>query len=302
MVLSGMFVQGLGSDIWDAIKFYQSLRYDNQRGVNKFYGNLSAFSTGEYKFEEGEFYYTLSTPQAHEILFNEVVEKAKKRVLLFSPFIKLEKLKSVFTKKLLEKTQKKGVILKLITLPDPCSQQQEKNSIFNYLDGLCKNFPQFSYLKQSNFHAKTLIADGDFICEGSKNCLSSVDDLSHEANNFEMSVAVRGKNAKKLIEEFEKTGIGKSVLFKELIKTESKVVEKKRKLPSSKEDDSQKIRKKNSALFSKKNSFEIFSGRNFGKNGFCVRFNKRDYLLDDNEEIVYFRTEKEAQQAAYNLK
>jgi len=55
----------------------------------------------------------------------------------------------------------------------------------------------------------------------------------------------------------------------------------------------------NSKYPSKQNNFEIFSGSKFGKNGFCVRFDKKDYLVDERNEIVYFRSEKEAQQAAY---
>ena len=393
MVLTGMFVQGLGADIWDGIRFYQNLKYKNTKGINKFSGSLSAFTTGEYKFEEGEYYYTLSTPEAHETLFNEVIEKAKERVFLFSPFIRLEKLQNIFTDSLLEGLQKRNVNIKLITLPSPCTYfLQEQVDIFSYLDKLSNRFSHFSYVKHPNFHAKTLLADGDFYCDGSRNCLSSVDDLGHGANNFELSVAVRGKNAKKLIEEFEKTDIGKSVLSKELIKgVESKVEDKKRKLSFSMENSPVVENKKpkfsswqvnsnnsqwqnnsksslipndfeilpgynvgkngfcvrfdkrdylkdewgktfyfpttrdaedaalefmpkstkpslwqnnsywqhNSKSASKKNNFEIFSGRNFGQKGFCVRFDKRDYLMDEGGEIVYFRTKEEAQQAAY---
>jgi phosphatidylserine/phosphatidylglycerophosphate/cardiolipin synthase-like enzyme len=423
MVLTGMFVQGLGADIWDGIKFYRSLREENEKGVKKFLGSLSAFTTGEYKFEEGEYYYTLSTPEAYQTLFNEVVEKANERVLLFSPFIRLEKLQSTFTSSFLETLQKRKINIKLITLFNPCYSLQEQKEIFSYLDKLSNNSLSFSYLKHDNFHAKTLLADDDFICEGSRNCLSSVDDLSHDKNNFELSVAVRGKNAKKLIEAFEKTDIGQLILIKKQIQIQpQKDIEKKRKIVSPSQNDNKKLKSENSkpsldtnnvsssskqenfkiyynkkgfyvrlnpkeclvddkneiAFFSnyveaqraaselaspsfpqsiklikksiekksqlpfnktnnskktkpvpgknksnnsqsqnnfkfssskknvksssQQNNFEIFSGRNFGKKGFCVRFDKRDYLVDDKEEIVYFSTYKEAQQAAFEFK
>ena len=65
-----------------------------------------------------------------------------------------------------------------------------------------------------NFHAKTLIA-GNLICEGSFNWLSAVTQIDHDANNFEMSVALKGVGiARELIQSFEATDLGKLVLSK----------------------------------------------------------------------------------------
>ena len=63
-----------------------------------------------------------------------------------------------------------------------------------------------------------------------------------------------------------------------------------------------KIKPNSPSPLKKPNNFEIFPGHKCGKDGFCVRFDKKAYLIDDNEEIIYFRTEREAQKAAYECK
>ncbi len=302
MVLSGTFVQGLGGDIWDAIKFYQSLKYDNQRGVNKFCGSLGAFTTGEYRFEEGDFYYTLSTPQAHGIFLDEVIQKAQKNIVISSPFIRLVKLQSTLTPELLGNLQRKDVNIELVTLPSPCRSPKELREIFSYLKTLTRTYPNFVYTEKPNMHEKTLVVDKglscegsykDLICAGSYNWLSAVDDLSHSANNFEMSVGIRGTIAHKMLQTHQKTASGK-VSLKE---------SQKRAYPFSRKKQSFEKFKKTKISPAKfpsgfEKSIKIFSGEQYNKEGHCVRLNG-DYLRDGRSKILYFKTPKDAKQAAW---
>jgi|GEM_PF-1585582 len=321
MVVTGGLALGLINDIWQGIRFYQSLEYGNERGIQKFLNDRDAFSTGEYQFSPGQFLYTLRTPEAHGIHLKEVFEKAESRILLFSPFIRLAKLQEVFSSPLLRKLQQRGVHIKLITLPSPCNHvPEEEREIFSHLKNLCARYPSFSYVMHPNFHAKTLLADRNLICEGSFNWLSAVTQIDHGANNFEMSVAVRGTIAYDMIQAFERTDLGKFVAAKprEII-TRAPLQKESRIVPNVKQQNSQQkkqFRPRDELPINKQSplkkpkitpantppSFDsgvmVFSGKQFGIEGYCVRFNKDDYLRKGND-ILYFETPESAKQAAY---
>lgn len=323
MVVTGGLALGLINDVWQGIHFYQSLEYGNERGIQKFLNDKDAFSTGEYQFSPGQFLYTLRTPDAHGILLDEVLEKAQSRVLLFSPFIRLVKLQGVFSSPLLHKLQQRGVHIKLITLPSPCDRVPgEQKAIFSHLENLCVRHPNFSYVTHPNFHAKTLLADRDLICEGSFNWLSAVTQIDHGANNFEMSVAVRGNIARDMIQTFEGTGFGKFVVAKPVeVKTRAPLQKERRIVPNVKQPASQQTKqfrardelpnhkqpplKKLKVTTAKipqsfDNVVKVFSGKQFGIDGYCVRFNKGDYLRK-GDDILYFDTPESAKQAAYAI-
>ncbi len=210
-VVTGTLVKGLIQDVWQGIRFYQNLKHDNQKGIASFYRDRDAFSTGAYEFSPGEFYYTLRTPEAHSILFeDEVIKKAKSRVVIFSPFIRLNKLREILSHSNLIQLEDRGVKTHLFTLPDPYRADREKTEIFNYLEQTKRGYFHFSYSTHYDLHAKTIIAD-DLICEGSFNLLSAVDSIDHSANNFEMSVAIRGKIAIPFIEAFYQSELGLKV-------------------------------------------------------------------------------------------
>lgn len=322
LVLTGGLALSLINDVWQGIRFYQSLEYGNERGVEKFLQDRDAFSTGEYRFAEGQYLYTLRTPEAHGIMLAEVLQKATKRVLVFSPFIRLNKLKETFSTGALVALQQRGVNVKLITLPKPCDRvPAEQGDIFVYLQGLSTRYPNFTFLTCPDFHAKTLVAD-DFICEGSFNWLSAVAQIDHDANNFEMSVGIRGEIAQSLIQSFENTPIGKVVLpiaaasssnpkplpkeVKEKQK-EAKVTQSLKQPRVQEEDEagvasSKKAKKAIQAIPPNfDNEIRIFSGEKYGKQGYCVRFNRGDYLRDGRNNILYFPTTAAAKQAAFEV-
>ncbi|MBM3632648.1 MAG: hypothetical protein FJX03_02935 [Alphaproteobacteria bacterium] len=323
LVVTGGLALGLVNDVWQGIRFYQSLEYGNELGLKKFLGDRDAFSTGEYQFATGQFLYTLRTPEAHGILLNEALEKAEGRVLLFSPFIRLQKLRATFSGQVLSKLEQRGVAIKLITLPSPCDRVPgEQKDIFSELDGLSVLYPNFSYMTHSNFHAKTLIA-GNLICEGSFNWLSAVTQIDHVANNFEMSVALRGDIACELIRSFEATNFGKLVLAKPVAIPHSPFLVQSRiekgsqqQLPAEKkasrvrdasdvDEQPAEQRKKSRTVQAQvpvtfEREIRVFSGEKFGKAGFCVRFNRGDYLKE-GKDTLYFETPDVAKQAAYDF-
>ena len=64
-------------------------------------------------------------------------------------------------------------------------------------------------------------------------------------------------------------------------------------------------RKKTKALFDEipadfESLVKVFSGKSFGMEGYCVRFNDGDYLKGSKGNIVYFPTQAEAKYAAYD--
>jgi phosphatidylserine/phosphatidylglycerophosphate/cardiolipin synthase-like enzyme len=302
MVITGLLTSGLIQDVWQGIRFYQSLKYENTRGVKKFLSDRDAFSTGEYQFAPGQFLYTLRTPEAHEMLLDDVFQKAQARILLFSPFIRLEKLQDTFTPSLLHDLQQRRVNIQLITLPSPCDRVPgEQGNIFSFLNNLRSTYPNFSYRTQPNLHAKTLIADNDLICEGSFNWLSAVSDIDHGANNFEMSVSVRGDIAYHMIQAFEGTALGKSILPIKPKAIEPSPYSKRTRAEQSSEKDKRFKSLSGRASPSFNHLFKIFSGAQCGKEGYCARLNDGDYLRNDRRQILYFKTEEEAREAAQAL-
>jgi hypothetical protein len=201
-IITGGCALSLCNDIRQGLTFYGDIKYGNTKGINTFLKDSDAHSTSKYQYEEGQYYYTLRSPEAHDLMFAEVIDKARKNVVIHSPFIRLEKLRTTLTLNLLDTLSRKGVRLRLITLPTPCNRPvSESDEIFDYLNYLRKLFPNFfNYEVQRDLHAKTLISDDDFCCEGSLNWLSAVNDDSQEANQCEISVALRGVLATQLLQ------------------------------------------------------------------------------------------------------
>ncbi|MFO0524758.1 MAG: phospholipase D-like domain-containing protein [Alphaproteobacteria bacterium] len=174
----------------------------------------AALSTAVSQVGEEQCLYPLRTPEAHHMLLNEACQNAKKRILLFSPFIRYVKLKEYITKELLEDLSQRHVDFKIITLERPHDRSKsEEIKIFQHLHEFSMLFHNFSFLTCLNFHSKSLIVDDNLICEGSFNWLSAVNDMQHEAHNFEMSVAIKGSSATTMIHAFEETNLGKVVLW-----------------------------------------------------------------------------------------
>ncbi|MBI2707336.1 MAG: hypothetical protein HYX35_03360 [Proteobacteria bacterium] len=323
LVISGLATETLIEAVWQGIRFYQSIEYDNDAGMAHFLRNRDAFSTGSYQFHPGEFYYTLRTPDAHQQLWEqEILAKAQREILMCSPFIRIEKLKRVLAEAAMRSLEERGVRTHLFTLFDPCSRApMEKDEIFEYLQMLTRKFPHFSFSPQQNLHAKTLIAD-DLLCEGSFNLLSAVDDIEHNANNFEMSVAIRGPIAAPFIAAFHESPLGAAVLPMDFFGapppgsaaavtatpaaiasppaayTPPRSIVSTIRTPSSSLILSSPSRAfSSSPQHSTPPEIRIFSGRTFYKEGYCATL-EGEYIRDLEGRIAYFSTPQIARQVA----
>lgn len=140
IVLTGSVVPRISKKVWDGIRFYQSLEYENEEGVQKFLQKENVFSPESIDLRAGQFLYTLSTPEAHTEFLQRALDTAETSILLFSPFIRLQKLRQVFTKASFRKVARNNVQIILITLPSPCYATQfniasSRNSILPILGG-----------------------------------------------------------------------------------------------------------------------------------------------------------------------
>lgn len=303
IVYSGFLATGLINNIWEGVRFYQSIKYENERGQNNFFKNKDAFSTGSYEFKPGQFLYTLRTPEGHGQLLEDVFAKAHEKVFICSPFIRLNKLQTTFTPQLLRCLKEKNVQVTLMMLPKPYNKDEvEQAQIFNVLNQLQKSHSNFSYVTQENIHAKTLIADEDFILEGSFNWLSAVADTDHEANNFEMSAAVRGPLAAAMIREFKHTKMGSFFNSSRVEPSHAPIKQYRHYGAKRKTHTFNRSRGKSGYSPEKLNSqIKVFSGDRFDRDGYCVKING-NYLRDpDTYEIEYFSTYAIAQKVAYSI-
>ncbi|OFW91870.1 MAG: hypothetical protein A3C41_03800 [Alphaproteobacteria bacterium RIFCSPHIGHO2_02_FULL_42_30] len=294
LALSGRLAFGLGNDVWQGIKFYQNLKYENSRGIGNFLHDADAFSTGAYQFKLGEFLYTLRTPDAHQLLLEEeVFAKARREIVICSPFIRLDKLKQTLTDARLRGLEAREVRTHLFTLTSPCDHTpMERTPIFRYLDEMKRKYPHFSYSTHSDIHAKTIIAD-DLICEGSFNLLSAVRDLAHEANNFEMSVAIRGKIAAPFISDFMRGDLGRNISPIPPIYSSASSSSREE---ASVQSSQRLVPQPPSVMSSAQRStpcIQIFSGASYNRQGFCARLNG-EYIEDSRGNIAYFPTRQQA--------
>ncbi len=300
-VVSGLLARGLIDDVWQGIRFYESLKHDNVTGIRGFFKDRDAFSTGAYQFHSGEFLYTLRTPEAHGLLFeDEVLAKAQKEILISSPFIRLEKLKQTLSKLRIKQLEKRKVRIHLFTLHNPCSRapRREKDDIFDYLNSLSQKYLHFSYSIHGNLHAKTIIAD-DLLCEGSFNLLSAVNCIDHSANNFEMSVAIRGDTAAPFIAAFHNTLLAQHILSLDSLiffqgregrdlSPKRTAMERSTRTPL---EGSKKMRIP---------EIKVFSGKSFNRRGFCALL-EGEYIRDPKGRIAYFPSSEKARTIAQEV-
>ncbi len=300
-VVSGLLAKGLINDVWQGIRFYESLKHDNARGINSFLEDNDAFSTGAYQFHPGEFLYTLRTPEAHSLLLeDEVFAKAQKEIVICSPFIRLAKLKQTISESRLQQLEKRGVQTHLFTLYSPCNHTpMEKGGIFDYLKEISRQYPHFSYSTHGNLHAKTIIAD-DLLCEGSFNLLSAIGDIDHPANNFEMSVAIRGNTAAPFIASFHESFLAQqtipfespsSVSREDGVSTPATRTQKRSRMETPTHTLPETLKRKHTP------DIRIFSGESFNIRGFCARL-EGEYIRNSMGKIAYFTSPEEARTIA----
>lgn len=288
VVTTGALASRLKDDVWQGMRFYQCLQNDNEKGIANHCADGSLFLPKQYEISNQSCVTLLRSPEAHSIFLKQVFDSAQSNIFMFSPFIKLSRLQDTFTPAVLRSLNVRDIRTILVTLPSPCKNPVEQSKIFTLLDDLQRNYPCFSYQIRKDFHAKTLVSD-NIICEGSLNWLSAVSETAHEANNYEVSVAIKGEFAANLLKGFYERAIGQSITppaphdvgLSQSLTAQASVI-KPSAIPAS---------------FDK--HIKIFSGAKFGKQGFCVKLDA-DYLRDERNSTIYFASEAEAKQAAYD--
>ncbi|MBA4119037.1 MAG: hypothetical protein C0514_09135 [Candidatus Puniceispirillum sp.] len=289
--MEGPHAPNIKKDILQCIRFYQSRKHANERGEQSFLRDTRVFSAKACPLGGDASFYTLTTPESHHKMLHEVFERARQRIVLVSPFVRLERLQSLLGEERINELEERCVSMALICLPHPCSHtEEEKEPIFAYLERLRKAYPHFSFETRDGIHTKALVADNDFICVGSLNWLSAAADISQPFHKFEMSVALRGETAKPLI----------AVLDLSAPRQEAPLV-------SPLEDDMPEAQTSTCAAqalaphTSMDCVYRIFSGERFRKPGFCAHLTGGDYVRDEQGQVIYFPTLDEAKSAAMSL-
>lgn len=295
-VLTGSLSRDISDEIWRGIRLYQSFACDNEGGIHNFMSEEDSLSLAKAKISNGQSVFMMGTPEAHDQFFtDQVVGKATTQISICSPFIRFDRVKNVLSEQLIRDLQRKRVCMSLMTLPNPCNRtEHEKEPIFSYLGYLDRRYANFTFTVVPNLHAKTICVDDTLLCEGSFNWLSAVDETFHDANNNEMSIGLKGFPALKGIQNFRQSLLEQS--FPEIGVSQS--------FPKRRSEEptvgSKKYKPETTFPQSFLRKVETFSGAKFGKRGFCARL-EGEYICDEREKTLYFPTENEAVEAAFEV-
>ena len=368
--LSGEKCKELVPLLWQDLKYYRNLQFGNIKQINQYQNNPQNKVVDTWELDSSTNLCYFHSLDQHRDFIADTFRYAQNSLVFCAPFINgNSEYQEDFEWNLLSKTINRDVHISFA-----CRANDPKLPSFrNYLGTLLQS-PFMHLIPLSDFHQKTVIVDDITIAEGSFNWLSASRNEQSEHHNHEVTLLLDGNQSKPFIEDFYKSRVGQEIVkatstqnpqpnrSNELMKavepkfsswqnnfksslnpknfeilpgynvgnngfcvrfdkknylkdewgktiyfyTEEKAEDAawelmpKNTKPSLWQNNSSNSHwQKNSKFPSKQNNFEILSGYSFGKNGYCVRFDKRDYLMDDTREIVYFPTKKEAQQAAY---
>lgn len=320
LCLSGKECKDLVPLLWEDLKYYRNIQFDNVKQIRQYKNNSKNEEIDTWDLDKSTTLYYFHSLDQHRDFIANTFQYAKKSVVFCAPFINSKSgYQEDFEWNLLSKTIKRGVHIYFACRAEDHNLLSFKKYLSTLLDS-----PFMHLIAVSNIHQKTVIVDDITIAEGSFNWLSASRDEESEHHNHEVTLMLNGNQSKPLIQDFYNSPTGQEIIkatsiqrpglnrSNELIKiVEPKVEHKKRKL--SFDTENSPVVEKNlnkTKLLSwqddfksllKPNNFEIFPGHNFGKSGFCVRFDKKDYLVGEKDETVYFPTKKDAEEAALKL-
>ena len=203
LIIKGTICKEIIEDIWDYLKYYRNLQYENGRAVDEFERNLENNSIIIYELEKNTELGYLPTLDQHCGFFQECFEQAKQRIIICSPFISSTgEYQDDIDYTMLKETVARGIDIYFV-----CGA--ESDSLAQFRDFIATaNLPKIQIITISNFHLKTIVIDTDIIAEGSFNWLSAMRDDTSDYHNHEQTLYVKGDIAKQLIEKFFQTRIG----------------------------------------------------------------------------------------------
>lgn len=203
LVIKGTICKDIIEDLWDYLKYYRNLQFENRRAVYEFEKNLENNSTIIYDLEKNTELGYLPTLDQHCGFFQACFEEAKQRIIICSPFISSAgEYQDDIDYTLLKNTVARGVSIYFICGAESDSLAQFRDFIAN------ANLPKIQIITISNFHLKTIIIDNNMISEGSFNWLSAMRDDMSDHHNHEQTLYVKGNIAKQLIEKFFQSRVG----------------------------------------------------------------------------------------------
>lgn len=201
----GQLNKDLLQDIWSHLRFYRNIQFENYKAVCAFERREESQTTATYDLDSHSALEYIPSLDQHCGFLQEMLEQAKRKVVICSPFLSMRQFLADIDKTLLRTFTHRGVSLFIIT----SSQNFDYPQLDRYLKSINSDF--IHLIDHRNFHLKTLIIDDEIISEGSFNWLSAVRDEESEFHNHEATLLVRGPAAGELIQQFYDSPIGQKM-------------------------------------------------------------------------------------------
>lgn len=196
-------------EIWRHLRFYRSLQFENIGAICKFEKDPNNEATAVYPFSSGSEMEYIPTLEQHCGFLQEVFERAKKKIVICSPFLSMRQCSEDISPAILRSISQRNISVFFVT----SNRNLEYSRLGDYLDSL--HSETIYLIGHDNFHLKTLIIDDEVIAEGSFNWLSATRNIDSDCHNHEATLLVRGKAALNLIDSFYQSIIGQLVIAAE---------------------------------------------------------------------------------------
>ncbi len=194
-------------EFWKHIKYYRNLQFLNDDQLDEFEDNPANQRAISYSIEQDSRLTYLPTLEQHCTFLSESFSKTQQRLVICSPFISSS---GNFELDINYRTLQ-NAIRREIEIYFVCSLESKNFLDFkNFLRKL--NYSRLHLIPMRDIHLKTIIIDDHTIAEGSFNWLSAAREEDNPSHNHEVTLVVQGNMARKLIEQFYQSKVGKALL------------------------------------------------------------------------------------------
>ncbi len=193
-------------DIWNHLRFYRNLQFDNRRALRHFDFDEKNHSTVSYDLTTRSELEYIPTLEQHCAFFQEILMKTKRKLVICSPFLSMQQCLEDIRRKDLYRLSQRGVKVYFVT----SSQSRDYQALEEYLHKI--HSENIYLIDHINFHLKTLIIDDEVIAEGSFNWLSATRNEESDFHNHEATLIVRGEAAIEPIANFYQSEIGQKTI------------------------------------------------------------------------------------------
>lgn len=196
-------------DIWDHLRFYRNLQFENYRAAYSFERSERSYTTVIYELEDQSTLEYIPSLDQHCGFLQDMLAQAKHKVVICSPFLSMRQFLADANQVLLRSLVNRRVSLFILT----SNHNSEYQQLVQYLSRI--NCTYLHVINNENFHLKTVIIDDEIIAEGSFNWLSAVRNEESTFHNHEATLLVRGNAADELVQQFYTSPIGQQILMKQ---------------------------------------------------------------------------------------